>query len=181
MRFQNYLTYILIIIAALIAVISRLLPHMPNFALMGAVALFAGAFIRSSRFAFLIPVAAVFASDALMEIDNPGSGFYAGMGVVYTSYAIIFFAGRLLTKPFNPFQVGTGAVLASVIFFVITNLSAWLYLPIYTKDLNGLLNCYAAALPFFRTTLISDLAFSTVLFGSYYLVVRMSPSVRISR
>jgi hypothetical protein len=42
----------------------------------------------------------------------------------------------------------------------------------YPKTLNGLMLCYAAGLPFFRTAVISDLLFAGAFFGVGYLVSR---------
>jgi hypothetical protein len=42
----------------------------------------------------------------------------------------------------------------------------------YSRDLSGLAACYAAAIPFFRHTLESDLLYTAVLFGAHALLSR---------
>jgi uncharacterized membrane protein len=37
----------------------------------------------------------------------------------------------------------------------------------YAHTLEGLIECYVLALPFFRTSLLADLVFVGVLFGAY--------------
>ncbi|MFM7079735.1 MAG: DUF6580 family putative transport protein, partial [Bacteroidota bacterium] len=75
------------IISALVIVsLARLLPHMPNFTPVGAIALFAGTYIANKRLAFLIPLAILFVSDLLLEIVH-GNGFYPYMPFVYASFA----------------------------------------------------------------------------------------------
>ena len=54
--------------------------------------------------------------------------------------------------------------LASVQFFIITNLGVWMMMPLYPHTTAGLLQCYLAAIPFFQYTLIGDLVFTPVLF-----------------
>jgi len=40
----------------------------------------------------------------------------------------------------------------------------------YMKNLSGLITCYVAGLPFLQNTIVSNVLFTTVLFGSYYLI-----------
>ncbi len=40
----------------------------------------------------------------------------------------------------------------------------------YPKNIGGLLACYAAGIPFIHNTIFSDALFTTVLFGTYYLL-----------
>ena len=54
---------------------------------------------------------------------------------------------------------------SAIIFFIITNFGAWLSM--YPHNLAGLLDCYLAAVPFFRSTLASTLGYSVVFFGIY--------------
>ena len=56
------------------------------------------------------------------------------------------------------------------IFFLISNFGVWAGSGMYSKNFTGLINCYAAGIPFIHNTIISDFLFTTVLFGSYYLL-----------
>ena len=62
------------------------------------------------------------------------------------------------------------SVSASVLFFVITNFAVWAFGIYYPKGLSGLAASYTAAIPFFHYTLLGDLFFVTLMFGSYELV-----------
>ena len=44
---------------------------------------------------------------------------------------------------------------------------------------GGLGNCYIAAIPFFRNTLISDLAYAGILFGAHALLSRTVAQERV--
>ncbi len=112
--------------------------------------------------AFLAPLSILFLTDLTI-------GFHDTMWAVYGSFLLIVLIGQLVRR--NPTMLSAmGAALAgSVLFFLITNAAAWLSIAEYSKDLSGLMNCYAAGLPFFRGTLAGDLLFTAVLFGSFKL------------
>jgi hypothetical protein len=62
-------------------------------------------------------------------------------------------------------RVAGCSLLASVSFFVVSNYAVWAVWQMYPKTLAGLETCYTAALPFFRTSVTSELCFSLVIFG----------------
>ena len=55
-------------------------------------------------------------------------------------------------------------------FFLISNFGVWISGNLYPLTFEGLISCYAAAIPFFRSTLASNLLFSYILFGGYYFL-----------
>jgi hypothetical protein len=72
-----------------------------------------------------------------------------------------------------------GCTLAgSVVFFLVTNFAWWAGYDLYPHTWEGLLVCYAAALPFFGWTLLGDAFFATVLFGGFALAARHYPALR---
>jgi len=50
----------------LLAALSRLLPHPPNFAPITAIALFGGAYFTNKRLAFLVPIIVMVLSDVII-------------------------------------------------------------------------------------------------------------------
>ena len=52
------------------------------------------------------------------------------------------------------------SLLGSFIFFIFSNFGVWYFSTIYENNLNGLMNCYIMAIPFFKNTLISTILFS---------------------
>ena len=56
----------LAVLMILIAALTRLIPHYPNFTAVGAVALFGGAYL-SRRLAFIVPFLALFLSDLFLN------------------------------------------------------------------------------------------------------------------
>jgi len=65
-----------------------------------------------------------------------------------------------------------GATLGgAVIFFLVTNFADWYLFNTYAKSWQGVLDCYVAAIPFFRRgTLLADIIGSALLFGGDYLL-----------
>ncbi len=65
--------------------------------------------------------------------------------------------------------VGASLVMSSV-FFLLTNGACWLFFDTYPKTIWGLISSYAAGLPFFGRTLMGDLLFTVLAFGSFAMV-----------
>ena len=166
----------LVIVMILVAAMTRLIPHYPNFTAVGAVALFGGAYL-SKRMAFIIPVVALFISDLFLNnliYARLYPEFYDGFMLfnvkglpVYGAFIAVILIGMFFIKKATIKNVLGSAVLASVVFFLITNFAVWAGSVIYPKSLAGLLACYTAAVPFFWNTLLGNVVFVTVLFGGY--------------
>lgn len=152
---------------ALIAIgaLSRLIQLPGNFAAIGAVALFGGAYIGSRNLAVIIPLTALFITDLVI-------GLHPDLFAVYFSYVLIVTIGMYLRK--NPGVVNTlaASLVSSVLFFLITNFSVWVTGTLYPKTFDGLVQCYTLAIPFFRNTFAGDLIFTAALFGTYELAKR---------
>jgi len=142
----------------LLAVVARLIPHAPNFAPIGGLALFSGANFKKKS-ALLIPLAAMFISDIFL-------GFHKTIPYVYVSFIIIALIGRIIKN--NKWQsLLFASLVSSVLFFLITNFGVWATGTMYQKDLSGLMQSYAFGIPFFRNTLTSDLFYSFSFFYGY--------------
>ena len=143
-----------------VAAFSRMLPHPSNFTPIAAIALFGGVYL-DKRFAFIVPILAMLASDYVI-------GFYGGMYWVYGSFVLIGLIGIWLKNHKTPLLVLGGTLVSSILFFVITNFGVWMTPgSIYAHNWSGLIECYIAAIPFFRNTLGGDLLFVAVMFGLY--------------
>ncbi len=153
-----------------IAAFVRLIPHPPNFAPVAAMALFGGAYFTKRWVAFLIPLAAMLITDLIL-------GFHSAMWAVYLSFILIVVIGMLLIKQKKISNIFLASVSASVLFFAITNFAVWAAGLYYPKGLSGLAASYTAAIPFFHYTLLGDLFFVTLMFGSYELVKMKYPNL----
>jgi hypothetical protein len=155
----------------LAATASRLVPHPPNFSPIAAIALFGGATFAHKRAAFLVPLAALALSDLAL-------GFYAITPVVYGAFALLVCLGLWLRRRRTAGRIAGAAVAGAFLFFALTNLGVWAIGGWYPKTPAGLVECYAAAIPFFRNTLLSNLLYSTLLFGGLALAENRFGRVR---
>ena len=183
------------IAAILAAAATRLIPHWPNFTSIGAMALFGGATFQHRRVAFLVPFAAMLLTDSILGFHSGIAFVYLAFAlIVLLGFALqrktlsrrreeshSYDAGGIpqassvrtiskntLRSARTPLTIGAAALLASCIFFVVSNIGSWTMF--YEKTWSGLMTCYANALPFFVNTVLADLFYSVVLFGGYALV-----------
>jgi len=154
----------------LLAALSRLLPHPSNFAPITALALF-GAVYLDRKHTFIVPLAAMVISDYFI-------GFYSGWMWVYGSFVAIGFIGLWLRNHRGVPQTIGATVAGSILFFIATNFGVWITAQVtYPHTVTGLEQCYAAAIPFFRNTLLGDLTYVGAMFGVYELVRKFLPSL----
>ena len=146
----------------------RLLPHPSNFTPIGALALFAGAHFDDKRWAFIVPLAAMFLSDILI-------GFHGQMPVVYAAFAVIVCLGFALKEKKTALRVTGASLAAATFFFVVSNFSVWAFDGLYPMTLAGLATCYIAAIPFFQNWLVGTVFYAAVLFGGFALAERKLP------
>jgi Family of unknown function (DUF6580) len=75
----------------------------------------------------------------------------------------------IMLRKKNVKNVVAASVIASVLFFVLTNGAFWLTGTMYPVTLAGLGACFTAAIPFFQNTLIGNLVFTGLMFGLFEL------------
>jgi hypothetical protein len=147
-------------------ILLRLLPHMPNFAPVGAIALFGGA-VLGWRTAIWLPLIIMIGADMVI-------GVYPGMVFTWAGFVLVSLFGTMLRNANLPMRIGMGAIGSGAIFFIVSNLGVWAMGELYPHTIAGIIDCYYMALPFFRTSLLADFFYSTVLFGTYALAVRVA-------
>lgn len=125
---------------------------------------------RAPRKQFWVPLALLAGSDVILTKFHYGYPLTADHFVTWAWYVAALFIGGFLRSDSKALRVGIASLSASVSFFVISNFSVWAVWNMYPKTLGGLVECYVAAVPFFRNTLAGDLFFSAVLFGIGALV-----------
>lgn len=158
----------MVVVLILLAAASRLLPHPPNFAPIAAIGLFAGAAL-DRRAAWLVPLAALLLSDVVLGFYHPVSMFWN-----YAGFAACLLLGAALLGPARSLPRFAGATLASSLaFFALSNFGMWAS-GYYPRTAAGLVECYVAALPFFRNTLLSDVVYTAALFGGWALARAVS-------
>lgn len=140
---------LIIAIIMLAAVLTRLVPHLPNFTPVTAIALFGGLYISNKILAYALPLIIMCISDIFL-------GFSSITLFVYSGFMMVTLIGTQRKKP----SILT-IFLGSLSFFIVTNFGVWLLG--YPKTWTGLVECYTLALPFFRNSLLGDFFYSGVM------------------
>ena len=164
-----------------IASLYRIMPgRVPGFAPQIAMALFSGSIVKNKKFAFLLPLVSMLVSDIIYEIlfrsgISAIPGFYEGQVVNYGLFALLTMVGFMINKS-SVLQIAVGSVVGASFYFLASNLLLWMggglgldNLP-YAKTWEGLLSCYAAAVPFYKISLYATLFFNAIFFAGYYLI-----------
>jgi predicted Fe-S protein YdhL (DUF1289 family) len=143
----------------LILSLSRLIPHPPNFTPIIAVAIMSGYFFKNINLSVAVLLVTMFISDLFI-------GFYENLIFVYLSLLLITFIFSKIVKKINFKNLFIFGFTGSLIFFIISNFGVWVLgspginnIP-YDRSLNGLVECYILAIPFFGNTFVSTLIFT---------------------
>lgn len=140
-----------------------------NFSPLYAICLFGAAFYRDRRWAFAVPLATYFVGDlGIWAITGRLDwAFYANQPIVYAAVALFVVVGLLLRKHRSWAAVFGCGMLGAVLFYLVTNFGVWATGDgtLYPHTAEGLFTCYVRAIPYFRSTIISTLLFSGILFS----------------
>ncbi len=174
-----------IIAFILLAIASRLLilagPGWANFSPMASMALFVGAYLQNRKQAVAWTLLAVWGSNLILN-NTLYDAFFPGFSFGFDGYHMLAFAliallGQNATASASRF-VGTNVV-AVIGFFLISNFNSFISPDhTYTRDFAGLLNCYAAGIPFLKNTIASQFLFSGLFFGAFELLKKQVPALR---
>ena len=142
------LNFIIILIG--IAILSRLIPHPPNFTPITAIALFSTIHFKNKILTYLIPIIGLFISDLILGLSMVNL-------FVYLSFIAITFIGFKFQK-INNYSI----LLSSTTFFIVSNFGVWIS-GMYGFTTKGLITCYILAIPFFAYSIISTIIFSLII------------------
>ena len=151
---MNYLKGIIFI--TLILVLSRIIPHPPNFTPILAGIIFLPFIKKDLAFSIIAPLAAMLISDLIIGMHS----------LMLWTYAPIIFLS-CLTYYFNQdsiLRIGTLAVVSPMVFFLVSNFGVWISGSSYTEDMSGLIECYFNAIPFYASSAISCLLFTALFY-----------------
>lgn len=149
--------------------------HIYNFNAVLATTLFAGAFLRRSKWGYIVPLAVMLVTDAFL-------GFYDAqqMAVVYLSYTAVLVIGALYAKKPSLLGFIGVSVGGSLAFFLVTNFAFMPFYHQYPHTLAGMIESYTLALPFYKNSLMSDLLFSGILFGGFEAAKVFVPNKKLA-
>ncbi len=144
-----------------LGVISRFIPHAPNFTPIGGLIL--NSSTKKITTGLIVAIGIMAISDILLGFSFTSPFVYLGMA----AYALF---GGLLTKRFG---ILIAPILGSLSFFIISNFGVWLG-PWYEHSIAGLIKCFTLALPFYQNTIMSDIIFTI----SIYAVVLIYKKIK---
>lgn len=141
----------------------RVVDHWPNVTPVAATALMAGSYL-GLPWGLVLPGAVMAVSDAVI-----GFSPWPITAAVWGSFGATVWLGRGLLKKRTAGRVIEASLLASVLFYLVTNAAVWAFSGMYPLTAEGLRMSYWYAIPFFRNTLLGDLAFT----GGFFLAVQI--------
>ena len=134
---------------------SRFIPHPPNFTSLLALSFYVPV-LFGLRY---IPVLLI-----SFVITDLFIGYHSGTHWTWGSVLVIGLMSQYFSKNINLRLVGS--LFGAFIFFLITNFGVWTS-GMYSLTVNGLVECYTLAIPFFTYSLISTILFSLLIETGY--------------
>ena len=178
MKFNKKVLWFFVLIIA-VSVIYRVSPLRDyGFAPQLAIALFSGyLFSNNKKWAFLLPLLSMFLSDVIYEVLynynlSDIKGFYGFGQVLNYAFILVLTGIGFFIKKANVSRIATASIAGPTVYFLISNSAVWAGNGGYQhpKTLSGLIACMAEGLPFYKNSLVGTLLFSTILFGSFFLI-----------
>lgn len=154
---MNHPRIFAIIGLAIFAIMTRLVPHPPNFTAVNAVAVFCAYTLGHFGLSCCVVYGTMFLTDLIFGIHSQMLSVYVSLGV--TLCLNLFGINRLISLP-----------LSALIFFFVVNFCVWLTDGLYPPTFFGLGLCYVAALPFLVNQMISTCLYGFVLFKGFTLL-----------
>ena len=152
---------------SVLIILSRIIPHPPNFTPLIAGAIFLPFMSQDKRVILTLPLALVFISDLII-------GFHNTMLWTYSSFLLI----GLIVLRFSKFDLKNLlglSILSPTLFFLVSNFGVWSSSEMYSKDLLGLTESYIMAIPFYANSLISTIFFSLVFYATRNIALETRP------
>lgn len=153
-----YLFFVLAVLAGL------LYNHAPGFTPAFGALLFCGARLKK-RDAVSFPVFVLAITDwvATTILFHMQVTWQHALNLL--AFAAMAHIGGLLRDKLTVSRLVGCCVAASTAYFLISNFTVWLGWGIYPHTREGLMACYVAALPYYRSSLLNTLLFAAVFFG----------------
>ena len=147
-----------IIFFGALVVLSRIVPHPPNFTPLLAGLIFLPFMLTSKLLAASLSIAIMFIADLIIGLH----------GLMFWTYSSLLLLVSLSFKGFSKkfLSVIKLSLIFPIVFFLITNFGVWISSDMYPQTISGLVASYTMALPFLTNSLISTFLFST----SFYLI-----------
>jgi len=161
----NYLikNFIAFISCVGIVFLFRIIPHPPNFTPVIALSLY---------LPFIFGIWSIPFCILGFAITDYFIGFHSLMFWTWGALAFTGYTSKFCNKIYSRIVL---SFIGAITFFVISNFGVWISGTLYEISVQGLLNCYIMAIPFFTNTLLSTIFFAVIfelfiLSKFYYLI-----------
>ncbi len=132
-----------------------------GFTALFAVALFSGFTTQEKKYTILLPLITLLLSDIAIELLfkfelYPFKGFYTGQWINYLLIISVSLIG-LFVRKYDTKGMIVGIIAGPLFYFLLSNFLVWIQNDGlgYSKDINGLVQCYIAGIPFLRNSILS--------------------------
>ncbi|MDA9655102.1 hypothetical protein N9T15_01465 [Pelagibacteraceae bacterium] len=140
-----------IVISFFSIIISRLIPHPPNFTSTIAIAFYLPALFGAKY--IIVATTAFIVCDLVIGLHPL---------ILFTWLGLILVG--LISQAFTKYYFRVpGVMIGCLIFFFVSNFGVWIFSDMYSQDLKGLSQCYIMGLPFLENSLIGSLLFSLII------------------
>ena len=161
----NYLikNFIVFISCVGIILLFRIIPHPPNFTPV---------IVLSLYLPFIFGIWSIPFCILGFAITDYFIGFHSLMFWTWGALAFTGYTSKFCNKIYSRIVL---SFIGAITFFVISNFGVWISGTLYEISVQGLLNCYIMAIPFFTNTLLSTIFFAVIfelfiLSKFYYLI-----------
>jgi hypothetical protein len=132
-----------------------------------AAAVFAGFYFSRVAIAAMVPLTILGISDLILPAYNS----IPVMLITYVAMIVPIWFGRLLRgenrNARSALKLALCGLLPATLFFIASNFAVWAFQSDYEKSFAGLVECYVAALPFYRWMLAGDIVYMTLMVGCW--------------
>jgi hypothetical protein len=164
---QLLLLSLFILLAASLRIVGAQF-HWYNIVPIVGIGIFSGSVLQNKSWAFLIPVSAMFLSDMVFAAFTHTQGFYGiSQTVDYFAVGLVALLGTRLTHR-STLNVLGYAISGSLVFFLLSNFGTWLG-GYYQYTVQGLIDCFAMAIPFYKSEFASTLFINSFLSNTLFI------------
>lgn len=152
----------------------RVVSSLLGFPALQAIALLSPEFVGRTFQAYILMALLLFGGDWLLDGIQVGhfTLFYAGWYWQYLGFFAVVLLGDRLLRINTLARMLLGAILAPLVFFVISNFGVWCQGALYPMSAAGLLQCFVMGLPFLKISMLSTLFYCTLAYPLLRLQTR---------
>jgi hypothetical protein len=159
----------LALIAIVACAVLRFVPHPADFSAIFGALVFAGWALPRRR-GLLVTLSALILSDLVLTPMVYHTRVGWGQLVVWLAFLSVACTGWLLRARLSVRRGAIACMLAPTLFWIIANFGVWIAGALYPHSWSGLMQCYAAAVPFYKHELASTILSGAILFGLESLI-----------